>query len=75
MKDIKEYIKEKANEYEQRSLNWEEKIKAITAYMKNAETDEDISRMKFERQQCIAKKNELLAVADFCNELLLKYFD
>ena len=31
--------------------------------------------LKFERQQLIGKKNELLAIADFCNELLLKYFN
>lgn len=75
MEDIKEYIQNRANECEQRSINWEEKINSITKYMKGAETEDDISRFKFERQQCIGKNNELLAVADFCNELLLKYFE
>ena len=74
MKDIKDFIQEKMNECEKRSKNWEEKIQAYTDRMKSAENDEDIQMYKFERQQCIGKKNELLAVADFCNELLSKYF-
>lgn len=74
MKDIKVYIQERATECEKRSENWKEKIQVYTDRMKSAENDEDIQTYKFERQQCIGKKNELLAVADFCNELLQQYF-
>lgn len=70
MQDIIEYVKSYIEECEQRSKNWEEKINKITEYIKSAETDEDIQRLKWERQRCIGKQNELLAVSDFGNELL-----
>lgn len=75
MKDIKDYIQERVNECEKRSVNWEEKIQACTERMKNAEDEQSLQMYKFERQQCIGKKNELLAVADFGNELLQNYFN
>lgn len=71
MKDITDFIQEKRNECEKRSKNWEERI---ADYNKAIEAKPDNDVLLFERQQCICKKNELLAVADFCNELLLKYF-
>lgn len=74
MQDIKDFIKERVNECEKRSVNWEEKIQAYTERMKNADDEQSLQMYKFERQQCIGKKNELLAVSDFCNELLSKYF-
>ena len=58
-----------------RAVNWEEKIQAYTERMKNAEDEQSLQMYKFERQQCISKKNELLVVSDFCNELLSKYFN
>lgn len=74
MMDIKDFIQEKMSECEKRSMNWEEKIQSYTERMKNADDEQSLNMYKFERQQCIGKKNELLAVADFCNELLSKYF-
>lgn len=74
MQDIKDFIKERVNKCEKRSVNWEEKIQAYTERMKNADDEQSLQTYKFERQQCIGKKNELLAVSDFCNELLSKYF-
>lgn len=71
MKDIKDFIQEKLNECEKRSVNWEERI---TDYNKAIEAKPDNKVLLIEKQQCIGKKNELLAVADFCNELLSKYF-
>ena len=74
MKDIETFIREKRAECEKRSVNWEEKIQTYTERMKDAEDEQSLQMYKFERQQCIGKKNELLAVSDFCNELLSKYF-
>lgn len=74
MQDIKEYIQVRATECEKRSENWEEKIQICTGKIKSVKNDEDMQTYKLERQQYIGKKNELLAVADFCNELLQKYF-
>ena len=74
MQDINDFIKERVNKCEKRSVNWEEKIQAYTERMKNADDEQSLQMYKFERQQCIGKKNELLAVSDFCNELLSKYF-
>lgn len=74
MQDMTEYIRNRIEKYEQRSKNWEEKVNALTEYMKNAETDGDIHRLELERQKCIGKQNELLAVSDFCNGLLREYF-
>lgn len=74
MQDIKDFIKERVKECEKRSVNWEEKIQAYTERMKNADDEQSLQMYKFERQQCIGKKNELLAVSDFCSELLSKYF-
>lgn len=71
MLDIKEFILEKASECEKRSINWEERI---TNYNNATESEPDNELLLIERQKCIGKKNELLAVADFCNELLSKYF-
>lgn len=71
MQAIKEFIKERANTCEKRALNWEERI---SDYDKAIEAKSNNEVLLFERQQCIGKKNELLAVAYFCNELLLKYF-
>lgn len=71
MKDIKDFIQERIKECEKRSVNWEERI---TAYNKAIEAKPDNEVLLIERQQCIAKKNELLAVADFGNELLQNYF-
>ena len=75
MKDIKDFIQEKMSECETRSKNWEEKIQSYTERMKNADDEQSLNMYKFERQQCIGKKNELLAVADFGNELLQTYFN
>ena len=74
MKDIKDFIQERVNECEKRSVNWEGKIQTYTEKMKNTEDEQSLQMYKFERQQCIGKKNELLAVADFGNELLQTYF-
>lgn len=74
MQDMKEFIENRVNECIERSQNWEEKVNVLTSHMKSAESDEDIARLKFQRQQCIGKQNELLAVADFGNELLQNYF-
>ena len=75
MKNIKDFIQERVNECEKRSMNWEEKIQSYTERMKNADDEQSLNMYKFERQQCIGKKNELLAVADFGNELLQTYFN
>lgn len=71
MKDIKNFIQEKLNECEKRSVNWEERI---TDYNKAIEAKPDNEVLLIERQKCIGKKNELLAITDFCNELLSRYF-
>lgn len=74
MQDMKEFIENRVNACIERSQNWEEKVNVLTLHMQSAESDEDIARLKFQRQQCIGKQNELLAVADFGNELLQNYF-
>ncbi len=74
MKDIKEFIEKRVNENIERSKNWEEKIQTYTGRMRIADSAEVFEMYKFERQQCIGKKNELLAVADFGKELLQTYF-
>lgn len=74
MQDMTEYIKAHIEKCEQRSKNWEEKVNTLTVYIKNAEADEDIHRLELEKQKCIGKQNELLAVSDFCKELLREYF-
>ena len=69
--DIKDFIQGKMNECEKRSKNWEERIED---YNKEIKADIFNDVLRIEKQKCIGKKNELLAVADFCNELLSKYF-
>lgn len=69
--DIKDFIQGKMSECEKRSKNWEERIED---YNKAIEAKPDNDVLLIEKQKCIGKKNELLAVADFCNELLSKYF-
>ena len=69
--DIKDFIQDKMSECEKRSKNWEERIECCSKAI-GANPDNDV--LIIENQKCIGKKNELLAVADFCNELLSKYF-
>lgn len=73
MKDMKIFIQERVRECEKRSVNWEERIQTYTERMKDAENEQSLQMYKFERQKCISKKNELLAIADFGNELLQNY--
>lgn len=75
MQDMKEFIKNRVNECIQCSFEWEEKVKLLTLQMKDTESEEDIVELNVQRQQYIGKQNELLAVADFGNELLQQYFN
>lgn len=74
MQDIKDYIQQHHDECEKRSERWEERIQIYTDRMKSENDEEKVKEIAFERQQCIGKKNELLAVSDFCNKLLIQYF-
>ena len=75
MNDIKDFIQARIDQNEKRYENWEEKIQAATDKINNPETtDGEIQYFKLQRERCIAKKNELLAVSDFGKEILEKYF-
>ncbi len=72
--EIKEYIQQCIADCEKRAVRWEERIQAYTDKMKSAANDAELQEINLERQQCIGKKNEILAVSDFCNKLLQQYF-
>ncbi len=74
MQDIKDYIEQHLDTCEERSERWEERIQVYTDRMQSENNEEKVKEIAFERQQCIGKKNELLAVSDFCNQLLQQYF-
>ena len=75
MEDIKEFIQDKHDECDRKSIIWENQIRECTEQMKSAETDEDIQALKFRRQECLGNMNELLAVKYFCSQLLANYFE
>ena len=74
MKDIEDFIREKVSECEKRSQYWEEKVQIIIGKQSDAEDMEQVQHYELEKQKCVGKKNELLAIADFGNELLQNYF-
>lgn len=74
MQDIKDYIEQHLDTCEERSERWEERIQVYTDRMQSENNEEKVKEIAFERQQYIGKKNELLAVSDFCNQLLQQYF-
>lgn len=74
LQEMQDFIQNRVSQCQQCSVQWEEKIESLAECIKNTKSSKEIERLKFQRQQCIGTKNELLAVADFGNELLQNYF-
>lgn len=71
--DMEEYLQRRATVCENCAADYEKKIEAFSQKKKLSGSKEENQKFDMDLLYCTGKKNELLAVADFCHELLQLY--